>query len=341
MFKPVDDRLDYGRLLTPPAGFKCEFAIGTTYSLDLETLIGVPVALFLSEDMDGNLLDNPIYVLEGLRKSADKMMIFCEGGQIKVPNKANAVFALLEGTVNEVALKNDRSFHPKIWLVKYGNNDGLAFYRFIILSRNLTFDRSWDVALAVDGEVNGKITRKNDPLIDFLGYLQGFTTDAKKKRRLKKVADELFYVHFKLGDKHFTDFTFLPLGIGEGYDRDSTSLFETYHDLLVFSPFLSKKTVQDLNDISLSNAHKTLITRRSEIPKLTTKLLQDMECYCLKELIIDGEEAISESSGALADLQKQDIHKQSKLGILFDFIMTLATGGLWLIWVLIRYLRTH
>lgn len=33
--------------------------------------------------------------------------------------------------------------------------------------------------------------------------------------------------------------------------------------------------------------------------------------------------------------------KQSGLGILFDLIMTFLTGGLWLIWVLIRYLRTH
>jgi hypothetical protein len=33
--------------------------------------------------------------------------------------------------------------------------------------------------------------------------------------------------------------------------------------------------------------------------------------------------------------------KQSGLGIMFDFIMTFLTGGLWLIWVIIRYLRTH
>lgn len=31
----------------------------------------------------------------------------------------------------------------------------------------------------------------------------------------------------------------------------------------------------------------------------------------------------------------------SKLGLLFDFILTLATGGLWLIWVIIRYLRRN
>jgi hypothetical protein len=27
--------------------------------------------------------------------------------------------------------------------------------------------------------------------------------------------------------------------------------------------------------------------------------------------------------------------------MVFDFIMTILTGGLWLIWVLIKYLRTH
>lgn len=31
--------------------------------------------------------------------------------------------------------------------------------------------------------------------------------------------------------------------------------------------------------------------------------------------------------------------KRGMLGLIFDFIMVFATGGLWLIWLLIRYLR--
>lgn len=31
--------------------------------------------------------------------------------------------------------------------------------------------------------------------------------------------------------------------------------------------------------------------------------------------------------------------KRSTLGLLLDFILVIATGGLWLIWLLIRYLR--
>lgn len=29
------------------------------------------------------------------------------------------------------------------------------------------------------------------------------------------------------------------------------------------------------------------------------------------------------------------------LGTLFDFVMTLATGWLWLLWVLLRWMRKH
>lgn len=29
------------------------------------------------------------------------------------------------------------------------------------------------------------------------------------------------------------------------------------------------------------------------------------------------------------------------MGLLFDFVMTMLTGGLWLVWILIRYLRKN
>lgn len=29
------------------------------------------------------------------------------------------------------------------------------------------------------------------------------------------------------------------------------------------------------------------------------------------------------------------------LNLVFDFTMTVLTGGLWLIWVAVKYLRTH
>lgn len=308
MFNTAEDRLDYGRILSPPAGYTCAGAIGTTYSLDLETLIGVPLSLFLSEEMDGTLAGNPIYMLEGLRKSSDKLLVFCEGGQIKVPNKANLLFALLEESVYEVTVADNYSFHPKIWLIKYLSENNVPLYRVIVLSRNLTFDRSWDMAVVLEGNFKDETNSRNEPLIDFLTYLRRYTYNNKKKKLINTFIAELPFVHFSTGDKHFTDFRFLPLGIERKYDREYTGLFETYHDILVFSPFLSKETVMDFDALALTNSNKTLITRRSAIPELSKELLNSFQTYCLKEVLVDGEEAISESEGIAADVQKQDIH---------------------------------
>lgn len=33
--------------------------------------------------------------------------------------------------------------------------------------------------------------------------------------------------------------------------------------------------------------------------------------------------------------------KRGFFELLLDFILTLATGGLWLVWILIRYLRSN
>ncbi len=56
----------------PPYGYRLEHAVGTTYSLDLETLTGVSIALGLSEDTDSELARNPISLLSALQKVSDQ-----------------------------------------------------------------------------------------------------------------------------------------------------------------------------------------------------------------------------------------------------------------------------
>ena len=80
MLKPTGDRLDYSEMLMPPYGYETVFAVGTTYSLDLDALIGASIALGLSESIDNELKDNPIYLLEALQKTAGKVLISSEGG---------------------------------------------------------------------------------------------------------------------------------------------------------------------------------------------------------------------------------------------------------------------
>jgi hypothetical protein len=46
MFHPKQNRIDYGDQLVPPEGYELSYAVGTSYSLDLEALMILPVALF-------------------------------------------------------------------------------------------------------------------------------------------------------------------------------------------------------------------------------------------------------------------------------------------------------
>ena len=37
--------------------------------------------------------------------------------------------------------------------------------------------------------------------------------------------------------------------------------------------------------------------------------------------------------------RKSKMKKRSTVGLILDLVLTICTGGLWLIWILIRYLR--
>ena len=67
----------------PPEPF-FDSGVATTFTLDIETALAIPVtlALFASEDRD-QLLKSPLALLEGLERTADRLAIFCEAGRIQ------------------------------------------------------------------------------------------------------------------------------------------------------------------------------------------------------------------------------------------------------------------
>lgn len=223
MLNPNNDRLDYGQVLAPPDKYRLDFAIGTTYSLDLDALVGACIALGLSEETDSDLMKNPICLLEALRATGDKVALFCEGGQIHTPNSVTPLYILLEKMVFQVNTAKRRgiakfpSFHPKFWLLRYVDKQNNPLYRVVVLSRNLTFDRSWDITFCMDGKVNSRKTLKTAPIGDFLSYLVGqlpADENAKaKQKKIRAIQRELPFVHFELNSREFDDFEFLPVGI--------------------------------------------------------------------------------------------------------------------------------
>lgn len=319
MLNPSLDRLDYGHILSPPAGCRLDFAVGTTYSLDLDALVGATLALTMSEETDSALLDNPVCLLEALRVAGKQTALFCEDGQIHLPGKTTSLYILLERMVFPVRTKKHRgvagypAFHPKFWLLRYRDAQDGFVYRVAVLSRNLTFDRSWDVSYYMDGKTTGELTDKNRPLCDFLSYLAeqlpGTSALRAKRRKLRSLIRELDRVEFSTGEKEFYDFEFLPAGI-KGHSVENAPLFtDTFHELLIMSPFLSRGMIQDFNrrnDGSPIQASRyALFTRAAALAKLKPEDCSNFQLFTLRDAVIDGEMGLSGDGGAA---RRQDIH---------------------------------
>jgi len=98
-----DQRSLYTAAFAPPAGYVFDEALATTYSLDLVTLLSIPVHLALvGERAAADPLRDGIALLEALRRFAGRLTVYAQGGQLQVPAGApHALYGLLEPVVVE------------------------------------------------------------------------------------------------------------------------------------------------------------------------------------------------------------------------------------------------
>ena len=231
--------------LRPPPGMALERAVGTSFSLDLEALLIAPVAFALF-DIDlgepGQATD-PISLLEAVRRHADKIDIFCQAGQIGVP-RYQPVLSLLEGSVHAVPSRRGRIFHPKVWVLKFRERKtGVTHLRVLCLSRNLTFDRSWDTILRLEqssdaGEGDGK---------ELSAFLRGLAGDslqplpAERAAAIEALADDLTDTRFD-APRGFDQLRFLPMGP----ETQQIERVTGSQRILIVAPFISTRTLQRL-----------------------------------------------------------------------------------------------
>ncbi len=207
MLEPNDRNL-YINALKPDFGFTLDRAIGTSYTINLLTLLTIPLsfAKFDLKEKD-DILKDPISILEAVRRMVGKFYVFCQKGGIKIPRAPNPLFNYLEKILIEVQPPNPNGiFHPKIWILRFVDKSGKTVrYRFLCLSRNITFDRSWDTILTLDGEMRGRFYPKNKPLSEFVKTLPSLSR--KKlgggfKREIEDMAKEIRHVDFQLPKSH-------------------------------------------------------------------------------------------------------------------------------------------
>ena len=331
MFNPTSrsDRLNYGSIILPDAGYHLEKAVGTSYSLDLETLVAVAIKIGLVQESGEDFLGDLTGMLAALNKVSDKMIVFCEAGQIKKTRNAKPLFLLLEKIVVPVTVmkKNQTgryaSFHPKFWLLQYADNEGNYRYRLIILSRNLTFDHSWDVAVSFDGKEYASGDMNTVNIQFFLDFLKDQINDESRFydehiNLISEMRTALSNVRFELSNDLFDSFDFLPLGIDRNGSSINKPFFEfTNSGLFIISPFISKSIIERLSD-NCDTYDMTLITRKAEISKIADDRGYGFDVYIVRDDVVNGESGLSEYSSndeneSTNDAEKneykqQDIH---------------------------------
>jgi hypothetical protein len=236
--------------LRPPDGYTLDHAVGTTFSLDLMALLAAPLAFtfFDWEDQAGRPTADPLALLEALRRNVQRLTVFCQVGQIAVPPKDRPLLGYVEDSVFEVALDGGGVFHPKVWLLRFVAESEPVHYRFMCLSRNLTFDRSWDTALILEGEVADRKTAiaRNHPLGDFLAWLPELAKPIRalpedRAHVISLMQDEVRRVKFE-PPEGFEDFTFWPLASAFS---PRWPFPDSKSPALVMSPFLSDQALWD------------------------------------------------------------------------------------------------
>jgi hypothetical protein len=305
------ERTLYLDALRPPSGYKLDQAIATTFSLNLLTLLSVPLSFAKFElNKKEEILNNPVTILEALQRSSGKFHVFCQNGSIKVPNSPNSLFSYLEKMIIEGSPPNKKGvFHPKIWVLRFKHEDRKkVFYRFLSLSRNITFDKSWDTILTLEGEVRKRYFARNRPLSDFIKALPSLAKRNVSKElheRAESMAEEIRHVDFNL-PPNFNDLKFWPLGIS---GRNRFPIRDEYWRILVVSPFLSDNILKRLGKENTSNL---LISRSEELDGLGRDTLNRFEkIFVMEEVASENEETGYEVSSDAA--RKTQIDEESDL----------------------------
>ena len=265
--------------LTPPPGCSFDSGVATTFSLDLVTLLGLPLHLaWLGHAQVQADEPDPIAAIEALRRTAGQLTIFCQRGRMQIPRVASPLLGLLEGMVHEVTAPHGGAFHPKVWLLKFVSSSGAACLRLLVLSRNLTDDGSWDVSLCLDGAVGRKSLALNKPLRALLAK----TIESSHKRleearthSVQRLMDEMMRCKWEL-PPGFQEMRFHALGVGrkpEGWlPAPDTGKWD---DLGVISPFVTETVLSRL--AGLSTAAPFLISRADELDALPSTAVAPYE----------------------------------------------------------------
>ena len=275
--------------LKPPAGMEIDLAVGTTFTLDLSALLAVPVAATFAAAEDA---EDGAGLLETIRRYADRTILFCQAGAMAVPARYRAAMTFVERSVVEIRKPAGGIFHPKVWVVRFVGG-GTRQHRVLVLSRNLTFDRSWDVIVRLDQAAGSDTSMDSSGAVEFLRALPSLAargvSDAQSTL-VEDLASSLSEARLAVPGP-FESGALVPLlGSGRG-----TPFRDSCDRALAISPFLTEGAARSF--IETASAGARILSRRAALDASASGLRVPggPRLMRLKDAVIDAERTIDDT----------------------------------------------
>lgn len=268
-------------LLRPPAGHRLDLALLTTYTLDLEALLSLPLAVLAQADESlDDLIADPVRLQQGLREAAGRVHLFVDARGIAIPRTGRTLYALLESSVHPVRAPRGGIFHPKVWVARFTAVEAEAgeppLLRVVVLSRNLTFDRAWDAALASETRPDRRRrAAASRPLHDFIEAVPKWTTEHLEPRvaeQVRNLADEVGRCRFPVPDGFEAPVKFHALGWSGRRLRPPAG-----SRVLAVAPFVNRTALGKIVAASGNGADNVLVSREEELDALPDDALESWQ----------------------------------------------------------------
>lgn len=238
---PTSSLLD---VLTPPAGYIVDRALCSAYSGQCAVLVAMLAAMVRQGTADGKG-SSTLALARALERLTDRVHFLVQHGRLVGPRSASPILNMLDRFV--VPVKYDErkaSWHPKVCVVRCvnrGSSKAKAIWRLWIGSRNFTKDESWDMALSLTGEAEGK----GDELPGVDALLRRLASQAGVESQWLDALKELHTVRWQVPAGLRIDG--LALIMRGDSNRDLEPVPANARSVLAVSPFLDEWGVSHLS----------------------------------------------------------------------------------------------
>ncbi len=292
----TEHRATASDLLRSPAGYDLDNAFLTTYTLDLEVALALPFnALTQAEEDIEDVLADPLRLVEPLRQAAQRFHIFVDRSGIAVPRGQRELYSMIEPCLHLVKAPRGGILHAKVWVIRFVKKASTVL-RIAVMSRNLTGDRSWDVAISSDAKPQERQRYKSGKALAAFFRTLRHNCDTPLPRDLERevlqVADELERTRFPSPHGFDSPIDFHVLGI-DARGKPWRPALQGSRTLAI-SPFVNSTGIKAIAPASWDR--RILVSRQEELDNLSDESRSEWnEVYTLNDSALGESENESPS----------------------------------------------